>query len=427
MPRLSAHICAWIAIIAVALGVRLAVGVWWQSRLPPDRRFFFGDSDSYWVLGQAIARGEPYQYGTSDRRVFRTPGYPVLLAGMFLVLGDDAPVMAARALGAVLGVVSVALVGWWATWLFDARAGRYAGWIAALYPGAVAMGAFVLTEAPFTPLMLAQLALWGLAWRSESNARAALLGLAAGAAAGAATLVRPSWLLFVPFALGLALAFDRRRGRQALVGAAVVGGLVAVMLPWWIHNFRVTGRFVATSLQAGAGLYDGWNPEAEGGSNMAYVEKFTEMERAAPVKPGDDVFEVRLDRRMSKAATDWAREHPRRVLELAWIKFLRMWNVWPNEPSMRSWPLALAVFLTYTPLLILSVIGAWRFSKLGWPYAIAWLPAVYLTLMHMVFVGSIRYREPAMVALIVLAAGVLAMGRGPAGDGAIDAAGAKSA
>jgi hypothetical protein len=60
---------------------------------------------------------------------------------------------------------------------------------------------------------------------------------------------------------------------------------------------------------------------------------------------------------------------------------------------------------TYTPVLILALVGGWRFATRGWPYALCLLPALYFTLLHVVFVSSIRYREPAMMTLIVLAAG----------------------
>jgi 4-amino-4-deoxy-L-arabinose transferase-like glycosyltransferase len=411
MPRLTAHSTTWICILTVAIGVRLALGVWWQARLGPEKQFFFGDSQTYWVLGQAIARGDPYEYQSPDRRVFRTPGYPLMLAGLFRLFGDDMPVMAARALSAALGGLAVGIVGWWSTLLFDARAGRIAGWIAALYPGAVSMGGFVLSEAPFCPFMLLQLVCWTMAWRSASSRHATLWAAGGGVAAAVATLVRPSWLPFTPFAIAIALVLDSHRRRQLLIGAAMAAALTVTMLPWWIRNAQVTGRFVATSLQAGASLYDGLNPTADGSSNsnMAFVPEFTAAEHAADQAGGErDTFEYRLDRRMHGAAVEWAKANPGRVAQLAWIKFVRIWNVWPNEPTLRSWPLRLAVFFTYTPLLILGLVGIWRFSPRGWPYVLAWLPAVYLTLLHMVFVGSIRYREPAMLALTVLAAGVLA-------------------
>ncbi len=111
---------------------------------------------------------------------------------------------------------------------------------------------------------------------------------------------------------------------------------------------------------------------------------------------------------MLAASLDWARANPGRVAELAVVKFARIWNVWPNEPSLRSWPARLAIVSTYVPLLACGLAGGWRFSRRGWPFVLAWLPAVYLTLLHIVFVSSIRYREPAMLALVVLAAGFVA-------------------
>ncbi len=281
MLRVDAKL-VWLAILSLALVVRLVAAWGWESRLAAGQRFFFGDSDGYWVLGQAIARGDPYQYGTSERQVFRTPGYPLLLAIVFRLCGDDAPVMAGRALGAILGAAAVGIVGWWTSVLFDGRAGRIAATIAAFYPGAIATSVFILSEAPFCSFMLAQLALWSAAWRASTRGAVCALALAGGAAGGYATLVRPSWLLFTPLALAVALAIDRgQRRRQLAIGAAMLAALVLVMLPWWIRNARVTGHFVATTLQTGASLYDGLNPKADGSSNMDFVPAFEERLHAA--------------------------------------------------------------------------------------------------------------------------------------------------
>jgi hypothetical protein len=59
----------------------------------------------------------------------------------------------------------------------------------------------------------------------------------------------------------------------------------------------------------------------------------------------------------------------------------------------------------YLPVMALAAVGAWWFVRSDWSFAACLLPAVYFTALHVVFVGSIRYRQPAMLALIVLAAG----------------------
>lgn len=395
-------------ILILAFGLRFTAGWWWQSRLTTP--FYFGDSESYWTLAQSIAHGEGCQFGRDGAKVFRMPGYPALLAPIFWLAGDEPSVLWARAESAVLGTLTVGGIIFLAGKLFGAEAGLLAGGVGAIYPGLILMGCLVLSEAPFCLAMVVQLGLWTVAWGRPSTRSAVAWGVAAGMAGGVATLMRPSWLLFTPLAAGLAVAACRPWRRSVLVAIGLLVGLVAVMTPWWVRNARVTGRFVPTTLQVGASLYDGWNSQATGASDMRFVEPKTEEFRrreAVLAAESADTFEYRLDRWMKSEAFDWARQYPGEVVRLAGVKFLRLWNLWPNEPSLASWPVRLVVMGSYVPVLALGLWGAGRTLRRGCPYWLCWLPAVYLTSLHVVFVSSIRYREPVMLGWIVLASGVM--------------------
>jgi hypothetical protein len=226
--------------------------------------------------------------------------------------------------------------------------------------------------------------------------------------AGIATLTRPSWLLFTPgFVLVWAIG-SRFEKRQLLLGASMLTALVLVMMPWWVRNWHVVGQYVPTTLQVGASLYDGLNPDANGSSDMRFVSRFDQQLRATdaarwPAKGGPP-FEYRLDGLMRNESLAWAAANPGRALELAGVKLLRIWNIWPNEPAFRSWWIRLAIFVTYTPILLLAMVGAWRFRHRYFKLMILVAPAVYLTALHVVFIGSLRYRQPAMLTLAILAA-----------------------
>ena len=188
-------------LLLLAFAVRLAAGWVWQA--PLEGRFAFGDSESYWQLGRSIAAGRPYVYGVQNAQVFRTPGYPIILAPIFLVAGDGRGALyLARAEAALFGTLAVLCLWWLTLLLFDRRAAWIAALLATFYPGAIVLSVLVLSEAPFCPLLLLQLALSVLAWRAATWGRRTAWGFAAGLAAGVATLMRPDWLLFTPLAAG---------------------------------------------------------------------------------------------------------------------------------------------------------------------------------------------------------------------------------
>jgi len=411
MKRLARAQFALALLLSVAFGVRLAAAVWWQARLPPEQPFGFSDSQGYWALAQTIVRGEPYQYGSADARVFRTPGYPLVLAGLFLLVGDDPPVLWARGFGALLGTLVVGEVFWLASLLFDRTTAWWAGALVAFYPGAVATSTFVLSEALFCPLFILQLIVSVYAWQASRRLQQVTWGIGVGLVAGLATLARPSWLLFTPLVHLLPCFVSTGRIRSIMIGAGAIVGLTCALLPWWVRNYSVVGRFVPTTLQVGASLYDGWNPAATGASDMRFVARYEQLLRQDPtgsLSATADDWEYRLNRRLQDDALQWASGHPGRVLQLAGVKVLRMWRPVPNADEFQDPLLRFVLAVTFTPLTMMSLIGALRFGGRSWPLASCWLPAVYFTLLHVVFVSSIRYREPVMLALIVLAAGALA-------------------
>jgi 4-amino-4-deoxy-L-arabinose transferase-like glycosyltransferase len=425
------------SIVLFSIAIRLAGAWFWQDQLQRDGQSFrFGDSHSYWTIASQIVRNQTYQYGSENSKIFRAPLYPLVLTP-FTAIGQPNPnstsVLLARVFGCVLGGLAVACILIATHKIAGSRAAVAAGLLASVYPGAVGMSIFILSEAVATPLFVASCALLLLACRARptdanvsmpptnSPQHARWFVLAAGMTLGLACLARPSWILWpivaIPYLWIACKTSGSRLARHRLeLASMLMVGVLLVMSPWWVRNFAVTGKFVPTTLQVGASLYDGWHPGASGSSdeNMDFVIPFLAAQQAEDemlaklgIEP-QSTFEWRVDQRLGRAALAWAWKNPSDVVRLSLLKLRKTWSPFPVAREVNvvvRWTEAIG----YTFLLAAAWLGVWKLrdTRGAWLFV---MPCVYLAILHMVFIGSVRYRQPGVLLLCPLAgAGCIAV------------------
>ncbi len=389
-----------VVVFAVALLLRAGWGLAAMQRGPAADHLAFPDEVQYWDMGRSLRSGD----GLRDElghRATRMPLYPTLLAAL---PAAPAGVILARGLQWVVGAFAAVATAALAGVLFDRRTAWFAGLAAAADPFAVFFSSLLLTETLF---LLALGLLWWHAARvmttctREPSMRPMLI---LGVLAAAAVHVRESTLglVFVLLALLLVPAGARRARWKG--AAAAIGLVILALLPWAARNRAVIGEWCWTTTRFGISLYDGVGPQADGGSDLGGV-KAADAVAGLPEREWNAWF-VRESR--EAVISD-----PLRVVRLGFVKLARMWNPFPNVESYQS-PVVRTISALWTlPVFALAAGGAilWpmQWGRRGvMAVALLLLPALYLSLLHSVFVGSVRYRLGAMPMLEVLAASVAA-------------------
>lgn len=413
-----------IFILALALLIRIGGAFYWQSSIPDGPSCFrFGDSDTYWVHALRIADGEPYRYLSDESRIFRSPLFPIFLSPFAYLasssnLNDiEGVVLIVRVMGSLLGMVCVGIVWWLTNRIAGNNAANLSALFAALYPGAIGMSIFVLSEMIFCPLMLGSFSCSILALDAKRPSRQYYRWtLLAGFLTGLACLARPSWGLWAGlwwlFVVVVLLA--KRESKPILIcgftGLVFLAGIILAMNPWWIRNYNITGKFVPSTLQVGASLYDGWHEGATGSSDegMAFVDRYLNEQLADDRRretlglPMESTLEWRLDRRMRNAAIQWVRENPSDAIRLGMVKFWKTWRPLPVAQELGGRAVRYAEGLAYVVIMGVGSFGIWstRGRQGAWLFA---LPTVYFGVLHMAFIGSVRYRQPAVLVMCILA------------------------
>ncbi len=206
------------------------------------------------ALLQGRGYSDPFDWAHTGATAWLSPGYPLLMTGVFKLFGIYSH-RSAWVILAIQCVFNAAMARW--VWeigsrCFGRRVGSVAGWIVALSPWAMLYALMLVWEtsistALFMWAIVLTLRLRGVGGEANSTESGYTWTrwTAWGFAWGMVALFNPSILIFLPCAgIWLLLGHEWPLARR-IAGATVAGVLfLAMMAPWWIRNERVFHKFI---------------------------------------------------------------------------------------------------------------------------------------------------------------------------------------
>lgn len=243
--------------------LRLVFGlVYWTGKpLTHDEREYLALASSV-AAGNGFVYEDTFEVGTGQQ-FGRAPGYPLFLAAIGAGTGNDtATPLRVKLAQSVVGAIGVWLIGLIAFRAGGPASGAVAAVLAAVHPPLVALPSYVLSESLYSTVALSAVLLLQIA--ADQDRERAVPTLAAGALAGAAALIRPAMLFFLPLAALWLFARRRFTGAVLLAAAAAI-----TIVPWTIRNYNVYGRFVLIASEGGITFWTGNHPLATGEGDLA--------------------------------------------------------------------------------------------------------------------------------------------------------------
>lgn len=388
----GAPIARWVLIV-FAIAAVLRVGWVCVRYVGGDRAatLEYPDEEAYVLSAGSLASGE----GLIDEFGYRAtymPGYPAFLA-VFQRLPHS--LFWVRVIQVVLAAL-VAPAGmllarcWWD----DDRVVVLSGLAVAIDPFLIFFSGLLLTEALFAVVLV-----WAWVFVSRLCAANQKLhwgdAIAVGLLLLTGVLLRPAAIILVVCAL-LVVLIARRPKREAVwVSGLSVLIVIIGLWPWAARNKAVLGEFRWLTTRGGISLYDGLQPGTVGDSNLAHTKALPDVQ---------GLSETRWDTYFRQRAWQLLREDPTRAVKLAGRKLLRTWSLIPNVESHRHGAPAIVSAIWMGAALLLAIVGfGTEFRR--WRCCLTLLaPVIAVTMLHMFFVGSVRYRVPVMPMVLVLSA-----------------------
>jgi len=271
----------------------------------------------------------------------------------------------------------------------DRIAALLAAGACAIHPVLINYANAPLTETSFT--FLAMLGLL-LLYRSKVALAALVFVLA--------NLMRPTLDLVYPliFAASALTAEPPRAMLAARRVAIYLAVYVALMCPWWLHNYGLYGKFVRLNLAGGI--------TAILENSKSFEQHGFDWTVDPPWEPYGSIADpVERDRAMMTAGIRYIFENPGSWLRASGDRFLRFFTPWPAPvtPVRQKWIISILTLPIFA-CAFLSLVFNFRNWRRLLPVV---LPVVFVIAVHLATHANMRYRLPIDPILAVIGAGVL--------------------
>jgi 4-amino-4-deoxy-L-arabinose transferase-like glycosyltransferase len=306
------------SILALALVPRIGVAWLVLSTHPPA--WFFNNAADLGYLAQSVVSGHglssPFG-GTTGASALITPGYPLLIALIFRILGSYslASAVAVISLQTLCAVLTVVVMMHMANRLFGAQTANLAGVFWAVSPPLLWLPILFWETCLSTLLMTGAMALALLIVKRPGRK----LWLLAGAYCGLALLVNPALILAMIAMLAWAAVQTRSASRYDSLAGLIL--MLAIFAPWPIRNVRIMHAPIPLRSSFGYELWQGNREGGDGKFDDSLYPLHSQSQYAEYASRG----ELAYMRSKSALAIAYVRAHPGVFLRLTARRVARFW------------------------------------------------------------------------------------------------------
>jgi Dolichyl-phosphate-mannose-protein mannosyltransferase len=401
-------------IVGVALALRLIVVGFVFRDLPDPAGHYerFGNEVGWIARSIAMHRGfsSPF-FPITGPTALLPPLYPFLLGMIFKVfgiysIGSALVILFLNSLFSALTCVPIYLA---ARLSVNARVAAFAGWAWAIYPFAIYFSAGRVWEYSLTGLLLTT-CFW-MALTLHRNARPARW-LGFGALYGLAGLANPAVFSLFPVLLLLPL-WRLYRGTSPIVagaflrsslvrsGLAAALGMVAILTPWTVRNYRV--MHVVCPVRD-CFWYEFWSANNGDSSNptLAWTHPASNPEEMALYQSQGEIGYIAQKR---PVVFDFVAHHRGFFVTLTLRRIVYYWTgFWSLSPSfIQQEPFQLPNVFFCTSLTLLMVLGAMSWGRRDPSAAAAYLLSIAIfPIAYYLSHPLMDYRQPIEPEIVIL-------------------------